>query len=153
MASRRSSRKAIADDVLREKHDPLLEVKEDSATVQHEQKVAADVLEHYIRFRCKDEMLSTKDCLELLEITLPKLKNRRGLLQIHKATRLSFVMMLVGSGRDPPLASRAISAILVDHWCDKAPCSFLQKDAMRHSAVICAELSKARDKESVARQV
>lgn len=54
-------------------------------------------------------------------------QRRRHLQQLHEATRLSFVMMLVGSRRDPPVASRAIAAMLVDHWCDKEPCSFLQK--------------------------
>lgn len=55
------------------------------------------------------------------------LQRRRHLQQLHEATRLSFVMMLVGSRRDPPVASRAIATMLVDHWCDKGPCSFLQK--------------------------
>ncbi len=55
------------------------------------------------------------------------MKRRRPLSRIHKATRLSYVMMLVGSRRDPPLASRAIAAMLVDHWGDRAPRSALQK--------------------------
>lgn len=54
-------------------------------------------------------------------------KRRRVLLEIDKATRLCYVMMLVGTGCDAPLASRAIAAMLVDHWCDKGPCAFLQK--------------------------
>lgn len=79
MATRRSGRGAIADDVevLGVEDEPLLEVGDESAAVRHEQKVAADVLEHYIRFRCKDDTLTRKDWLELLEITLPKLKVRR----------------------------------------------------------------------------
>lgn len=54
-------------------------------------------------------------------------QRRRHLLKIKKETRLSYVMMLVGSKRDPPLASRAIAAMLVDHWCEEESCSFLQK--------------------------
>lgn len=82
MVTSRSRRGATVEDVelLGGETDVSLEAKEENAAVKHERKVAADVLEHYIRFRCKDEMLSTKDWLELLEITLPKLKvGARGL--------------------------------------------------------------------------
>ncbi|CAM9350549.1 unnamed protein product, partial [Ectocarpus sp. 12 AP-2014] len=118
-----------------------------------EDAVAANVLEHYIRFRSKAEDASFKGWLELLELTMPKLERRRGLLEIDKATRLCYVMMLVGTGRDPPLASRAIAAMLVDHWCDKGPCAFLQKDAIRHATVVDGEYSEGLDKESIAQQL
>lgn len=52
---------------------------------------------------------------------------RRDLLKVRKATRLAYVMALVGSKRDPALASRGVAAMLVDHWCDETPCAFLQK--------------------------
>ncbi|CAN0325256.1 unnamed protein product [Pylaiella littoralis] len=124
-----------------------------STTIPQETSVVADILELYVRFRAKEDMMPREGWLELLEVTMPKLECRRPLTQIHGATRLSFVMMLVGSERDPPLASRAIAAMLVDHWCDKGPCSFLQKDAIRHATVACTELSRAPDGESIAQQL
>ena len=54
-------------------------------------------------------------------------KSRRELRQIHKATRLAYVMSLAGSRRNPPLASQAIAAVLVDHWCKDDAHAFLQK--------------------------
>lgn len=36
-------------------------------------------------------------------------------------------MGLVGSRRDAPLASRAVAALLVDHWCPEDSHAFLQK--------------------------
>ncbi|CAN0051927.1 unnamed protein product, partial [Laminaria digitata] len=83
------------------------------------------------------------------------LQRRRKLLNIHKATRLAYVMGLVGSKRDAPLASLAVAALLVDHWCPNDCYAFLQKDAMRHATVafLRAEMRDPWDKENIARQV
>ncbi|CAM9344751.1 unnamed protein product [Ectocarpus sp. 6 AP-2014] len=149
MAAARRSRRELTDDVQGSGGGSGAE----AAASPVEDTVAANVLEHYIRFRSKAEDASFKGWLELLELTMPKLERRRGLLEIDKATRLCYVMMLVGTGRDPPLASRAIAAMLVDHWCDKGPCAFLQKDAIRHATVVDGEYSEGLDKESIAQQL
>ncbi|CAM9299205.1 unnamed protein product [Ectocarpus sp. 8 AP-2014] len=149
MAAARRSRRDVTDDVQGSGGGSGAE----AAASPVEDAVAANVLEHYIRFRSKAEDASFKGWLELLELTMPKLERRRGLLEIDKATRLCYVMMLVGTGRDPPLASRAIAAMLVDHWCDKGPCAFLQKDAIRHATVVDGEYSEGLDKEIIAQQL
>ncbi|CAN0029375.1 unnamed protein product [Ectocarpus sp. 12 AP-2014] len=149
MAAARGSRRELTDDVQGSSGGSGAE----AAASPVEDAVAANVLEHYIRFRSKAEDASFKGWLELLELTMPKLQCRRGLREIDKATRLCYVMMLVGTGRDPPLASRAIAAMLVDHWCDKGPCAFLQKDAIRHATVVDGEYSEGLDKESIAQQL
>ncbi|CAM9475091.1 unnamed protein product [Ectocarpus sp. 4 AP-2014] len=149
MAAARRSRRELTDDVQGSSGGSGAE----AAASPVEDAVAANVLEHYIRFRSKAEDASFKGWLELLELTMPKLERRRGLLEIDKATRLCYVMMLVGTGRDPALASRAIAAMLVDHWCDKGPCAFLQKDAIRHATVVDGEYSEGLDKESIAQQL
>ncbi|CAM9804029.1 unnamed protein product [Ectocarpus fasciculatus] len=149
MAAARPSRRELADDVQGDGGGSGAE----AAASPAEDAVAANVLEHYIRFRSKAEDASFKGWLELLELTMPKLERRRGLLEIDKATRLCYVMMLVGTGCDPPVASRAIAAMLVDHWCDKGPCAFLQKDAIRHASVVHGEYSEGLDKESIAQQL
>lgn len=38
--------------------------------------------------------------------------------EIQLPTRLVYVMALVGSEQDAPLASRAVTAMLVQHWGD-----------------------------------
>eukprot|EP00904_Undaria_pinnatifida_P008597 jgi/Undpi1/4868/HiC_scaffold_19.g08221.m1 len=117
--------------------------------------VVSDVLELYLRFRAKEEGMTNESWMELLDVTIPRLKARRDLRDIHKATRLAYVMSLVGSRRNPPLASQAVAAVLVDHWCQDEAFAFLQKDAIRHATIsfLRPELREAWDKESIARQL
>lgn len=72
MAAARRSRRDLTDDVQGSGGGSDAE----AAASPVEDVVAANVLEHYIRFRSKAEDASFKGWLELLELTMPKLEVR-----------------------------------------------------------------------------